>query len=123
MTTLNEFLESIENPQQKTRMTELLDWVSNHFTSLELKVAWNQPMFTNNGTFIIGFSISKQHISVSPEQTGMIHFKTDIEKSGYSQSKMLFRIKWNEEIDYLLLEKIIQFNCYDKRDCKTFWRK
>lgn len=53
----------------------------------------------------------------------MEHFREKITKAGYVQSKMLFRIKWNEPVNYLLLEEIINFNRLDKAECKNFWRK
>lgn len=119
----SEYLAQIENPQYRERTKEILNWVLNTFTDLEPRIAWNQPMFTDHGTFIIGFSISKQHLAISPELAGMVHFTEVIAKVGYSQSKMLFRIKWEEPVEYSLLDEIIKFNCLDKADCKTFWRK
>lgn len=89
----SEYLAQIENPQYRERTKEILNWVLNTFTDLEPRIAWNQPMFTDHGTFIIGFSISKQHLAISPELAGMVHFTEVIAKVGYSQSKMLFRIK------------------------------
>jgi hypothetical protein len=35
----------------------------------------------------------------------------------------LFRIKWEQEIPYSLLERIIHFNIEDKKECSTSWRK
>jgi uncharacterized protein YdhG (YjbR/CyaY superfamily) len=34
---------------------------------LKEEIKWNQPMFSDHGTFIIGFSIAKEHIAVAPE--------------------------------------------------------
>jgi uncharacterized protein YdhG (YjbR/CyaY superfamily) len=31
-------------------------------------------MFTDHGIFIIGFSVAKHHLAVSPESTGINHF-------------------------------------------------
>lgn len=118
-----EYLANIHDSQHHARTKEILDWVIHKFPSLEPKMAWNQPMFTDHGTYIIGFSISKKHLSISPEQFGMEHFVEEISKVGYGQSKMLFRIQWNEAVDFSLLERIINFNCIDKKQCATFWRK
>lgn len=41
-------------------------------------------MFTNHGTFIIGYSSAKQHFSITPEATGMKQFSTQI-KPGWIQ--------------------------------------
>ena len=80
-------------------------------------------MFTDHGTYIIGFSVSKQHMSISPETAVLERFKDDIEKAGYTYSKMIFRIRWDEAVDYSLLENMIAFNIVDKANYKTFWRK
>ncbi|MEG0366592.1 MAG: DUF1801 domain-containing protein, partial [Coprobacillus sp.] len=100
----------------------LLVWVKTTFPQLETKIAWNQPMFINHGTFIIGFSVASKHFSVSPEVQGIKEFSKDIETSGYTQTSNLFRIKWTDSIDYDLLQKIIQYNIDDKAECITFWR-
>lgn len=117
-----EYLAQIENPQHRVRMEELLDWVGRTFPRLEPKIAWNQPMFTDHGTFIIGLSVSAKHVAVSPEQAGMEHFKQEIAQAGYAQSKMLFRIPWGKDVNYPLLRRIIDFNRAEKAYCKTFWR-
>lgn len=123
MQIFEEYLLTITNLDQRTRMEEILSWVSAKFPVLEPKFAWNQPMFTDHGTFIIGFSISKQHISISPEKYGIDHFTADIQEAGYGHSSNLFRIRWNEPINFSLLEKIIKFTMEDKAECSTFWRK
>lgn len=119
----SEYLAQIEPPQHRDRTQEVLCWAERSFPVLESKIAWNQPMFTDHGTFIIGFNVSAKHLAISPERQGMEHFTEEIAKAGYEQSKMLFRIKWEEAVDYELLHRIIDFNRLEKADCQTFWRK
>ncbi|MDR6551729.1 iron chaperone [Paenibacillus qinlingensis] len=123
METFTEFIERIDNPQHRERTEEVLTWVAEQFPTLKQKIAWNQPMFTDHDTFIIGFSVSKQHLAVAPEKAGMQRFAEDIVGAGYDHTKELIRMKWNSPVDYELLEKIIAFNIEDKADCSTFWRK
>lgn len=123
MEIFTQYLEQIENEKHRARTKEVLDWVKTNFPNLAPRFAWNQPMFTDHGTFVIGFSIAKPHMAISPERQGMEYFSNAIAEAGYGQSKMLFRIKWDEPVNYPLLESIIKFNCLDKVDCKTFWRK
>lgn len=80
-------------------------------------------MFTDHGTFIIGFSVAKHHLAVAPERAGIIHFSDEIVQAGYNHSQQLLRLPWDSPVDFLLLEKIIEFNIMDKADCSTFWRK
>ena len=117
------YLEGIHNPQHRARTGEVLTWVAEKYPSLEPKIAWNQPMFTDHGTYIIGFSVSKHHLAVAPEKAGMNHVADAIAQAGYDHTKELVRIKWEDPVEFSLLEKMIEFNIWDKADCKTFWRK
>ncbi|QCR34564.1 iron chaperone [Lysinibacillus sp. SGAir0095] len=123
MEAFTEYLSGIDEPQERERVEEIFKWILEKFPKLQPELKWNQPMFTDHGTYIIGFSTAKHHLSVSPEEFGMGHFADDIAQAGYSATKGLFRIKWNEPVNYELLEKIIEFNILDKADCNTFWRK
>lgn len=123
MEVFEEYLSGIENEAHRFKMREVLSWAKDTFPTLESKIAWNQPMFTDHGTFILGFSASKQHFAISPEAHSITVFSDDIAKSGYTRGSNLFRIKWDEPVDYNLLERMIQYNIDDKKDCATFWRK
>ncbi|MBY0004052.1 MULTISPECIES: iron chaperone [Priestia] len=118
-----EYLARIDSPDHRDRTEEVLAWIANTFPNLEPQIKWNTPMFTDHGTFIVGFASAKHHLSVSPEETGMAHFNHDIAQAGYSATKGLFRILWTEPVNYELLKDIIEFNILDKKDCSTFWRK
>ncbi|MRN55982.1 iron chaperone [Paenibacillus monticola] len=117
-----EYLAQIDNPQQRARTEEVLTWVTNKFPNLMPKIAWNQPMFTDHGTYIIGFSIAKPHLAVAPEKAGIDHFSAEIVLAGYDHTKQLIRIKWDSPVDFSLLEQLIEFNILDKADCSSFWR-
>lgn len=106
MEIFKEYLWGIANLEQRARMEEILNWVLNKFPVLEPRVAWNQPMFTDHGIFIMEFSVSKQHIAVSPEKVSIDLFSAAIKEAGYGHSSNLFRIKWNSPIPFSLLEKI-----------------
>ena len=123
MDVFREYLEGISDSQQRIRTEEVLNWIKVTYPQLSPKIAWNQPMFTDHGTFIIGFSISKQHLAVAPERAGIIHFSDEIVKAGYEHTTELIRLRWNRPIDYALLDKIITFNIAEKASCSTFWRK
>ena len=73
-----EYLAQIDNPQQRSRMEEVLAWVARKFPNLETKIAWNQPMFTDHGTFIIGFSTARHNLAIAPEVAGVEHFADEI---------------------------------------------
>lgn len=118
-----EYLARIDNLGHRDRTEEVLEWITKEYPNLVPKIAWNQPMFTDHGTFIIGFSVSKHHLAVAPEKAGINHFSDEIVKAGYDHTKELVRIRWDGPVDFSLLGKMIEFNITEKADCSTFWRK
>ena len=64
ISTLDEHLETIPNDDNRARMVEVLTWVAERYPELEPRIAWNQPMFTHHGTYIIGFSAEPVNFSV-----------------------------------------------------------
>ncbi|OKP94015.1 iron chaperone [Paenibacillus sp. P32E] len=117
-----EYVANIANPQHRARTEEVLTWVIMEFPTLVPKIAWNQPMFTDHGTFIIGFSIAKHHLAVAPEKAVINYFSDTIVQAGYNHTQQLVRIHWDKPVDFSLLETLIEFNILDKADCSTFWR-
>ncbi|WFR59034.1 iron chaperone [Anaerocolumna sp. AGMB13025] len=123
MEVFEEYLSRIDNLAKRARMEEVFNWIMDKYPKLSPKIAWNQPMFTDHGTFIIGFSISKHHMAVAPEKVWIEQFTDLIKQSGYEHTKELVRIPWSSTVEYSLLESMIDFNIADKADCTTFWRK
>lgn len=123
MKTFDDYLQTIFEEQHRKQMQEILDWITTKFPSLTQHIGWKQPMFLNQGTYIIGFSAAKKHISVAPEQQCMEQFLEEIKSAGYSQTRRLFRIPWDSNIDYPLLQRIINFNIQEKAGYPDFWRK
>ena len=117
------FLAGIDDLSHRERTEEVLAWINNQYPNLKSEIKWNQPMFTDHGTFIIGFSVSKKHLAVAPESVTITHVEDEIKMAGYDYTKELVRIPWKDPVDYSLLEKMIEFNISDKADCTTFWRK
>ncbi|MFC6206582.1 iron chaperone [Levilactobacillus tongjiangensis] len=118
-----EYLGKIEDEAHQERVRTVLNWVQETFPQLEQRYAWNQPMFTDHGTFIIGFSVAKPHMAFAPEGPVMEEFADQIAAAHYNPGKKFGRIKWTQDVDYDLLKQIIAFNIADKTDCTTFWRK
>ncbi|AIQ42190.1 iron chaperone [Paenibacillus sp. FSL R7-0312] len=117
-----QYLAKIDNPVHRAATEEVLAWVIQEFPQLTPKIAWNQPMFTDHGTYIIGFSVSKAHMAVAPEKAGMDHFADAIKQAGLDHTKLLVRMKWTSPVDFTLLRHMIEYNIADKADCTTFWR-
>lgn len=122
MNTFEDFLNQLDNPEHAAKLESIFDWIEEQYPQLEKVIKWNQPMFLHKGTYIIGFSTAKAHIAVSPEQATIQEFEEAINQVGYSQSKMIFRIKWSQDVDYSLFEKLIDFQLKEKENYPKFWR-
>lgn len=119
---LDEYLATIPNDDNLARIVEVLNWVAEHYPELELRIAWNQPMFTHHGTYIIGFSAASKHMAMAPERATMIRFESVMRERGTDFGKMFARQPWNKPFDYELLYAFIQHQLTDKRDVTSFWR-
>lgn len=122
METHQDFIDQLPTAEQQKRVHEVLTWIHSSFPNLEPVIKWNQPMFSHEDTYIIGLSTAKGHLSISPEVKALEAFAGAIDQAGYSRAKGIFRIKWDEPVDYTLLEAIIQYNIDDKAGYKKFWR-
>ncbi|MHA3067167.1 iron chaperone [Lacticaseibacillus saniviri] len=120
--TLDEFMTSIDDPAHVQKLAALIQWALDRFPTLSLRIAWNQPMLTDHGTFIIGFSAATNHISIAVEDKTLDLYRDTITQAGYKSSKRLFQMQWDQEWSHELLAELIAFNIEDKQDITTFWR-
>ena len=120
--TLDEYLETIPDDDNRERMVDVLVWVGLTYPELELRIEWNQPMFTHHGTYIIGFSAASKHMTMAPERATMIRFEQVMRERGTDFSTMLARQPWNRPFDYELLDAFIQHQLAEKQDITSFWR-
>ncbi|MCR6546552.1 iron chaperone [Dehalobacterium formicoaceticum] len=116
------FLDSIGESDKRERMESILNNIKDMFPQLNEEIKWNQPMFSDHGTFIIGFSVAKGHIAVAPEAVVISLFEKEIEEAGYTHTQELFRITWTDNVDFELLYKMVAYNIEDKKDMTNFWR-
>lgn len=120
--TLDLFLATIPNDNNRSRIVEVLNWVAEHYPELELRIAWNQPMFTHHGTYIVGFSAASKHMAMATERATMIRFEPVMRERGTDFGKMFARQPWDKPFDYELLDALIQHQLEEKRDFTSFWR-
>lgn len=119
---LQEFLNKVKSPVLKDKLATIFAQIQQEFPSLTTEIKWNQPMFIMDGTFIIGFSAAKAHISIAPETVTMETFAQDIEKAGYEATSNLFKIREDQGVNWDLLRTIIAFNTAEKKGYDKFWR-
>ncbi|HPF19504.1 MAG TPA: DUF1801 domain-containing protein [Bacillota bacterium] len=116
------FLDAIGDSGKRERVESILAHISSKYPRLVREIKWNQPMFSDHGTFIIGFSLAAGHIAVAPESTALDRFEEEIAAAGYTRTKELMRIRWIDPVDLDLLDRVIEFNMEDKKDSVKFWR-
>jgi uncharacterized protein YdhG (YjbR/CyaY superfamily) len=78
MNMFDEYIDSLHNPAHKKRMSEAFRWVEKNFPTLKGVIKWNQPMYSDHGTLIIGFSAAKNHMSFTPEEQVIQLFSEEI---------------------------------------------
>ena len=120
--TLDEFLAAIPDDDNRERMVDVVVWVGLTYPELELRIAWNQPMFTHHGTYIIGFSAASKHMAMAPERASMIRFEQVMRERGTDFGTMLAHQPWTKLFDYELLDAFIQHQLAEKQDITSFWR-
>ena len=120
--TLDEFLATIPDDDNRERMVDVLVWVGLTYPELKLRIAWNQPMFTHHGTYIIGFSAASKHMAIAPERATMIRFEPVMRERGTGFGKKFARQPWDKPFDYELLDAFIQHQLAEKQDITSFWR-
>ena len=122
ISTLDEYLATIPNDDNRARMVDVLVWVGLTYPELKLRIAWNQPMFTHHGTYIIGFSAASKHMAMAPERATVIRFEPVMRERGTDFGKMFARQPWDKPFDYELLDAFIQYQLAEKQDVTSFWR-
>ncbi|GGF34568.1 intracellular iron chaperone frataxin [Marmoricola endophyticus] len=122
MDTHEEYLATVEDDAHREKLSGILAWVNQTWPNLVPVVKWNQPMFTDHGTFIIGFSVFPKNIAVNPEPPAMDHFRDAMHAAGYTTSSRLMRITWADSVDHDLLGELIEWQIAGKTDVTGFWR-
>ena len=117
-----EALEKIKNPAHRERLEQVITWVESNYPNLGKRIAWQQPLFTDHGTFIVGLKPSQKHLTINPEVAGIEHFAEAIDQAGYARQKMTFSIAWDKEVNFDLIRAIIDWQITEKANTSTFWR-
>ena len=122
MGSLAEWYQRIPTPDDLTRVESLFANIQAQFPQLKLELKWNQPMFTDHGTFIMGFNPSKKHLAVAIEPQTMTRFIPQIDKAGYDHSQII-RFPWHKPLDEQLIHELIAYTIDQKKDATTFWQR
>ena len=120
----NKYVNSIKNidPILKDKIVSIFEFIEEKFPELVLEIKWNEPMFLFNNSFIIAFSVWKNHVSISPEKYAIDIYQEKLLSFNYEVTSNLFKIKKDQEVNFDLLFEIINFKMKDKANSKTFWK-
>ncbi|CAD2072411.1 iron chaperone [Phocicoccus pinnipedialis] len=102
---LNTFYNKITYEEDKQTFKHVVNWIKEEYPELELVYKWNQPMFLEDGKFIIGLNIAKPHFSVASEYTPMRKFENKAHELGFKTTMMFVKILWTDVIPYDFLKK------------------
>ncbi len=123
MTTYEDKLKEIENPDIRQKYDDFVKWVGKEYPQLELVIELNTPMYILGNTFILGMSAFDDDLAINPEPEMMIRYGDEIENAGYERTMSFFRIPWDEEINYDLIKMLVDINIEEKEGSCQFWRK
>lgn len=119
--TLDDYLTSITKPENANQLNDLLNGIQNQYPQFELRIAWNQPMFIDHDTFIIGFSAATNDLAVAIEAPIFEKYLDQIKALGYRATKRQFHVTWGTDIDQLLLHHLIDDAIELKKNMTSFW--
>lgn len=119
---VSNYVEKISNPVIKEKLEKILTHLEENYPELVGEIKWSKPMFSKDGTFILGFDASKKHLSVIPEPYCVQEFQDTITEAGYAATSNLFKILENQEVNFALLDKIIDFKLEDKKGDSKFFK-
>jgi uncharacterized protein YdhG (YjbR/CyaY superfamily) len=119
---LDEYISAIKDPKKEKIFRGVIEKVKKMSPGIEISMKWNNPMAVLDDKFVIGFSAYNDFISVGLEGKESEKFAKEITDSGYSKNIYTFKIKWDDEINYSLLNKIVNFSISDKKGTNKFWR-
>ncbi len=113
-------INQIKEKEHQQKIKDLFAKITETYPQLDTTVKWNQPMFTDHGTFIIAFSFAKNHFSIAPEKAAIRALEKNIQEAGYVYTDNVIKVPWKSVINWELIEQLISFNIEDKKGHDKF---
>ena len=101
-----EYFKTLD-PFVAKKINEIFSSITKTYTDLELVMAWNQPMLKTGDQYILGISVSKNHITIGPFNTDFVEtFAKKLEK--YESNKKTFKVPFDWKVDGALMRAIVK---------------
>ena len=101
-----EYFKTLD-PLVAKKIKEIFASITSTNSNLELVMAWNQPMLKLDGQYILGISVSKNHITIGPFNKDFIQtFAKKLEK--YESNKKTFKVPFDWRVDGVLMRAIVK---------------
>ena len=99
-----EFFKGLDPVTRKTAKL-IFSTIIEKYPDLEFVIAWNQPMLRQGKAYIIGISVSKNHMTINPFSDDVIKlFAKKLSK--YTVNKTTFTVPLDWKVDEALLRSI-----------------
>jgi uncharacterized protein YdhG (YjbR/CyaY superfamily) len=100
------YFKTLEPPTAK-KIKEIFSSITSAYSDLQLVMAWNQPMLKLGDQYILGISVSKNHLTIAPFNTDFVEtFAKKLEK--YESNKKTFKVPFDWKVDGALMRAIVK---------------
>ena len=102
--TLDDYLQGAD-PAAAATLRAIFAAITERFPDLELVLAWNQPMLRLGKDYVIGMSVSKNHIAINPFSVDALG-KNLKKLEPYTVNKHTFQVPLDWKVDAVLLASL-----------------
>ncbi len=94
-------------PSTAKKIKEMFSSITSTYSDLQLVMAWNQPMLKLGDHYILGVSVSKNHLTIGPFNTDFVEtFAKKLEK--FESNKKTFKVPFDWKVDGALMRAIVK---------------
>lgn len=104
-------------PEQRRAASRVLADLEKGFPRAERVIAWNQPMLRDDGSYLIGVSASRGHLSFNPMSTDVLAaFADELGKRGYRVTRHIFTVALDQDVHLPLVRRMVRARLAEIRD-------
>jgi uncharacterized protein YdhG (YjbR/CyaY superfamily) len=95
------------DPAVAKKIKEIFASITTTYSDLELVMAWNKPMLKIEDQYILGISVSKNHLTIGPFNQDFVKtFAKKLEK--YEFNKKTFKVPFDWKVDGPFMRAIVK---------------